>query len=63
MQDGKPVIYDTKRFRSDKVAHGTKIMDGLILMLRKELEIEVKLLSLPAHQELMPIWKNWIIRT
>ena len=42
MQDGKPVIYDTKRFRSDKVAYGTKIMGWLDFDAAQGAEIEVK---------------------
>jgi hypothetical protein len=42
MQDGKPVIYDTKRFRSDKVAYGTKIMGWLDFDAAQGAEVEVK---------------------
>lgn len=42
MQDGKPVIYDTKRFRSDRVAYGNKIMGWFDFETAKDEEIEVK---------------------
>ncbi|MDR1503777.1 MAG: GH92 family glycosyl hydrolase [Prevotella sp.] len=42
MQDGNPVIYDTKRFRSDRVAYGNKIMGWLDFEAGNGAEIEVK---------------------
>lgn len=42
MQDGKPVIYDTKRFRSDRVAYGNKIMGCFDFKTDKREQIEVK---------------------
>ncbi len=42
MQDGKPVIYDTKRFRSDRVAYGNKIMGWFDFETDSDEEIEVK---------------------
>ncbi len=42
MQDGKPVIYDTRRFRSDRVAYGQKIIGWLDFDATNGSEIEVK---------------------
>lgn len=42
MQEGKPVIYDTKRFRSDRVAYGNKIMGWFDFDTAEGEEIEVK---------------------
>jgi len=42
MQDGKPVIYDTKRFRSDRVAYGNKIIGWLDFDAKDGAGIEVK---------------------
>ncbi|MBK5720590.1 GH92 family glycosyl hydrolase [Dysgonomonas sp. Marseille-P4677] len=42
MQDGKPVIYDTKRFRSDRVAYGNKIMGWFDFDAKNGSELEVK---------------------
>ncbi|WP_165040910.1 GH92 family glycosyl hydrolase [Dysgonomonas sp. ZJ709] len=42
MQDGKPVIYNTKRFRSDRVAYGTKLMAWMDFDAKDGAEIEVK---------------------
>jgi predicted alpha-1,2-mannosidase len=42
MQDGKPVIYDTKRFRSDRVAYGNKMIGWLDFDTKDGAEIEVK---------------------
>lgn len=42
MQDGKPVIYDTKRFRSDRVAYGNKIIGCFDFKTEDQEQIEVK---------------------
>ena len=42
MQDGKPVVYDTKRFRSDRVAYGNKIIGWLDFDAKGSFELEVK---------------------
>lgn len=42
MQDGKPVIYDTKRFRSDRVAYGNKIIGWFDFNTAEGEEIEIK---------------------
>lgn len=42
MQDGKPVIYDTKRFRSDRVAYGNKIIGWFDFNTTANEQIEVK---------------------
>lgn len=42
MQDGKPVVYDTKRFRSDRVAYGNKIMGWFDFDTAANEAIEVK---------------------
>ncbi len=42
MQDGEPVIYNTKRFRSDRVAYGNKIMGWFDFETEPGEEIEVK---------------------
>jgi predicted alpha-1,2-mannosidase len=42
MQDGKPVIYNTNRFRSDRVAHGNKIIGWMDFEAKDGAEIEVK---------------------
>lgn len=42
MQDGKPVIYNTSRFRSDKIAYGNKIIGCLDFDAKDGAEIEVK---------------------
>ncbi|MCD7968846.1 MAG: GH92 family glycosyl hydrolase [Alistipes sp.] len=42
MQDGKPVIYNTRRFRSDRVAYGTGIMGWFDFDTTEGEEIEVK---------------------
>ncbi len=42
MQEGKPVIYDTKRFRSDRVAYGNKIMGWFDFDTSASEQIEVK---------------------
>ncbi|MDR1089761.1 MAG: GH92 family glycosyl hydrolase, partial [Prevotella sp.] len=42
MQDGKPVVYDTRRFRSDRVAYGKKIIGWFDFQTAENEEIEVK---------------------
>lgn len=42
MQDGKPVIYNTSRFRSDRVAYGEKLIGWLDFDAQNGAEIEVK---------------------
>lgn len=42
MQDRKPVIYNTNRFRSDRVAHGNKIIGWMDFDAEDGAEIEVK---------------------
>jgi len=42
MQNGEPVIYNTRRFRSDRVAYGNKIMGWMNFNVKKGEEIEVK---------------------
>lgn len=42
VQDGKLVIYDTKRFRSDRIAYGNKIMGWFDFETKANEEIEVK---------------------
>ena len=42
MQDGKPVIYNTKRFRSDRIAFGTKIVGWFDFDTKENEEIQVK---------------------
>ena len=42
MQDGKPVIYDTKRFRSDRIAFGNKIVGWFDFDTQENEEIQVK---------------------
>ncbi|QIK53991.1 glycoside hydrolase family 92 protein [Dysgonomonas sp. HDW5B] len=42
MQNGKPVIYDTKRFRSDRIAFGTKIVGWFDFDTQENEEIQVK---------------------
>ncbi|MCC8153935.1 MAG: GH92 family glycosyl hydrolase [Tannerellaceae bacterium] len=42
MQDGKPVMYNTSRFRSDRIAYGTKIMGWFDFGTTDGEEIEVK---------------------
>lgn len=42
MQDGKPVVYDTKRFRSDRVAYGNKIIGCFDFETEDQEQIEVK---------------------
>lgn len=42
MQDGKPVIYNTSRFRSDRVTYGEKLIGWLDFDAQNGAEIEVK---------------------
>lgn len=42
VQDGKPVIYNTSRFRSDRVAYGNKIIGWFDFDTAEDEEIEVK---------------------
>ena len=42
MQDGKPVIYNTNRFRSDRVAHGKNIIGWMDFDTKNNDELEVK---------------------
>lgn len=42
MQDGKPVIYNTSRFRSDRVAYGEKLIGWFDFDVQNGAEIEVK---------------------
>ncbi len=42
MQNGKPVIYDTKRFRSDRIAFGNKIVGWFDFDTKENEEIQVK---------------------
>lgn len=42
MQNGKPVIYDTKRFRSDRIAFGNKIIGWFDFDTKENEEIQVK---------------------
>jgi len=42
MQDGKPVIYNTNRFRSDRVAYGKNIIGWMDFDMRDNNEVEVK---------------------
>lgn len=42
MQGGKPVIYNTTRFRSDRVAYGNKIIGWMDFNMRDDSPLEVK---------------------